>query len=361
MPESQSSKDTSQFAGQLLAPGYVYDPVYLEHDTGDHPESALRLEAIITGLDMKFIRQQLKLVKARPATLEELATVHQPEYISRIEAYCRQGGGSWDIDTVMSTSSYKAALYAAGGSIAAVEAVVKKSVSSAYALVRPPGHHATFNNAMGFCLFNNIAVAANYALKTFQMERVLIIDFDAHHGNGTQEAFVHNSHVLYISTHQYTLFPGTGLFNEAKHGSDTRAAINIPLPAGCGDNEYKQVFDEIIVPATRRFNPELILVSAGYDGHWADEISNMRLSLEGYYYITRVIQQLAVELCGGRSVFCLEGGYNLHVLSNAINATFSFWLGDKYLDDPLGPPPQKPNPHGVSEVISNVKRQHELY
>ncbi|MHB8105136.1 MAG: histone deacetylase family protein, partial [Dehalococcoidales bacterium] len=226
---------------------------------------------------------------------------------------------------------------------------------------RPPGHHATSNNAMGFCLFNNIAVAANYALKRFQMERILIIDFDVHHGNGTQEAFAHNPYVLYISTHQYPLFPGTGHLNEVGQSSGAGTAINIPLPAGCGDNEYKQVFDEIIVPTTRRFKPELILVSAGYDGHWADEMSNMRLTLEGYYSITQTIQQLANDLCGGRTVFCLEGGYNLQVLSCAVNVTFNLWLGDKFLDDPLGPPPHKLSPHGVNELIAEVKKRHGLY
>ncbi len=353
MPESWSNNN------QPAAPGYVYDHVYLEHDTGDHPESARRLETVISGLDMKFIRQQLKLIPARPATLEELTTVHQAGYISRMEGFCRQGGGVWDADTVMSHGSYKAALYAAGGSIAAVEAVVKKSVPCAYALVRPPGHHATSNNAMGFCIFNNVAIAANYALRAFQMSRVLIIDFDVHHGNGTQEAFAHNPSVLYISMHQHPLFPGTGHL-DGPSPVNSAGAINIPLPGGCGDIEYKQVFDEIVVPAAQRFKPELILVSAGYDGHWADEMSNMLLTLDGYYHITHVIQQLANELCGGRIIYCLEGGYNLQVLSNAINATFSLWLGEKYLDDPLGKPPRLINPPSVPALIAKVKKRHQL-
>ena len=362
MPESWSSKDSlQQPAARLAAPGYVYDPIYLEHDTGTHPENARRLQAIIDDLDWKGIRQQLRAIPARPATLDELTTVHQAEYISRIEAYCRQGGGWWDADTMISTGSYKAALYAAGGSIAAVAAVMNRDVSCAYALVRPPGHHATHNNAMGFCLFNNIAIAANYALKTYKMERVLIIDFDVHHGNGTQAAFEHNPYVLYISTHQYPLFPGTGHLDDTGQNIGGGTAINIPLPPGCGDNEHKRVFDEIIVPATRRFKPELILVSAGYDGHWADDVGNMRLTLDGYYYITRIIQQLADELCGGRMVFCLEGGYNLRVLSSAVNATFNIWLGEKHFDDPLGPPPHDIKPHGVNELIIEVKKRCGLY
>jgi acetoin utilization deacetylase AcuC-like enzyme len=362
MPESCSNKDLPQQQSWCSnVPGYVYDPVYLEHDTGEHPENARRLDAIISDLDWKGIRQQLKVIRARPATLDELTTVHQAEYVLRIEAYCQQGGGWWDADTVMSKGSYKAALYAAGGSIAAVDAVIKGEVPCAFALVRPPGHHATNNNAMGFCIFNNIAIATNHALKTYKMERLLIVDFDVHHGNGTQEAFAHNPYVLYISTHQYPLFPGTGHLNEVGQGIGVGTAINIPLPAGCGDDEYRLVFDEVIVPAARRFRPEIILVSAGYDGHWADEMSNMQLTLEGYYYLTRVIKQMADEMCDGKTVFCLEGGYNLRVLSCAVNATFGLWLGENYFDDPFGLPREKFKPHGVNELIAEVKRRHGLY
>ncbi len=362
MPESSSSKGKSPQPAGRPTPGYVYDKIYLEHKTGAHPESEHRLEAIISDLDWKGIRQQLKRIPARPATMDELTAVHQAQYISRVESYAQNGGGWWDADTMISPGSYKAALYAAGGSIAAVEAVMKKEVPCAYALVRPPGHHATNNNAMGFCLFNNVAVAASYALKNYNLSRVLIIDFDVHHGNGTQEAFAHNPYVLYISTHQYPLFPGTGHLDEVSRGQGSHGtAINIPLPAGCRDEEYKRVFEEIVIPSSRRFTPELILVSSGYDGHWADEMSNMRLTLDGYYYITHVIKQLADELCGGRYVCCLEGGYNFQVLTNAINFTFNLWLGDKYNDDPFGPPPHDITPHGVNELIAEVKKRHGLY
>ena len=310
---------------------------------------------------MERYQAATEAIPARPATLDELTTVHQAGYVSRVEAYCRQGGGQWDSDTMMSTGSYKAALYAAGGSIAAVEAVMNKAVPCAYALVRPPGHHATYNNALGFCIFNNIAIAANYALNTYKMERVLIIDFDVHHGNGTQEAFTHNPYVLYVSMHQYPLFPGTGFLTEMEQGSGAGTAINVPLPAGCGDNEYKLVFDEIVIPTARRFKPEIILVSAGYDAHWADELANMRLTLDGYYNMTRSIQQLADELCGGKTVFYLEGGYNLKVLCCAVNATFNIWLGENYFDDPFGLPPDNFKPQGLNEIIAEVKKRHGLY
>jgi len=361
MPESCSSKETPKKHAGHKAPGYVYDPVFLEHDTGSHPENAHRLEAIISDLDWKGIRGLFKRIAARPATLEELTTVHTKEYIARVEAFCRRGGGSWDADTPMSEGSYKAALYAAGGGMAATGAVIKGDVPQAFVLVRPPGHHATANNAMGFCIFNNIAVAANHALKTGKIKRALIIDFDVHHGNGTQEAFARNPDVLYISMHEYPLFPGTGYIDEVEQGKQEAATINIPLPAGCGDGEYRQAFEGIVGPAARRFGPEIILVSAGYDAHWADNLGNMRLSLDGYHVITRTIQQLADGLCGGKTVFFLEGGYNLKVLTSAVNMTFYTWLGEKLFDDPLGPAPQPQNrPRGVDEIIAAIKQRHGL-
>ncbi len=357
MPESWSGKNLPQQQRvHPPAPGYVYDPVYLEHDTSndpENPETARRLEVVISGLDMKFIRQQLKLIPARPATIEELSMVHQADYIKRVEAFCQNGGGFWDVDTYLSPGSYKAALYAAGGTIEATKAVVNQEVPMAYALVRPPGHHAVFDNAMGFCVFNNIAIAVKYALKHLGIKRVLIIDFDIHHGNGTQQVFSTGNDVLYISIHQAALFPGTG------HIGDVGSAINIPFPNFCSDKEYLQVFEEIIIPAARRFQPELLMVSAGYDAHWADKYA-MRLSLDGIYHITKIIKQIGEELCGGRTVFVLEGGYNLQVLSCAVNATFSLWLGDKYLDDPLGPPPQKTSPPNIKELLAEVKKRHEL-
>jgi acetoin utilization deacetylase AcuC-like enzyme len=355
MPESQSAKDP-QPPIQPPAPGYVYNPVYLEHDTRqdpENPETARRLEAIISGLDMKFIRPRLKLIPARPATTEELTLVHNAEYVQRVDDFCKKGGGSWDVDTYLSPGSFKAALYAAGGAIEAVKYVVKEEVPFAYALVRPPGHHAVIDNAMGFCVFNNIAVAACYATSKLSVKRVLILDFDIHHGNGSQQAFTTSPDVQYISIHQASLFPGTG------HIEDPGSAINIPLPDYCGDNEYRQVFNEVIVPAARRFQPELLLVSAGYDGHWADRYDT-QMTLDGYFKITEIIKQLGEELCQGRTVFVLEGGYNLQVLTCAVSATFSLWLDEKFLDDPLGQPQQRIPPPDITDLLAAVKKRHDL-
>jgi len=256
--------------------------------------------------------------------------------------------------------SLSAALHASGAVIFATDLVMRKLADNAFCCIRPPGHHAGRANSAGFCIFNHVAAGVAHAFEKYGIKRAAIIDFDVHHGNGTEEAFENDPRVLYISMHQYPLFPGTGRINDKDNITHGGAAIDIPLPAGCGDNEYKQVFDEIVVPAAQKFKPELVLVSAGYDGHWADDISNIRMTLDGYYNITRIIQQLSDELCGGRSVFCLEGGYNFKVLSCAINGTFYIWLGENNFDDPFGPPPHDLTPQGVNEVIREVKRLHGL-
>jgi acetoin utilization deacetylase AcuC-like enzyme len=271
----------------------------------------------------------------------------------------RRGGGWLDMDTVMSSGSYEAALYAAGGAIEAVAAVMGGEVNGAFALVRPPGHHATAGEAMGFCLFNNVAIAAKSALMKFGLQRVLIIDFDVHHGNGTQEAFYDNPGVLYISTHQYPYYPGTGRIEETGRGPAEGTNINVPLPAGCGDAEYEQVFEEIIVPASRRFTPQLILVSAGYDPHWADELASMQVTVTGFARITAIIRGLADELCTGRLVFCLEGGYNLAALAASVKATFEVLLGENGTEDPLGAPPRQFAPN-IGSLIAAVKKTHGL-
>jgi len=342
-----------------MAAGYVYNPVYLKHDTGQHVEVAARLEAIISHLEQTGLTSQLTLIEPRPATVEEIALVHQREYIKEIEEKAAKGGGWLDPDTVMSAGSYEAALYAAGGLIRAVESVMGGKVSSAFALVRPPGHHATSQHAKGFCLFNNIAIAASYALNKYQLERILIIDFDVHHGNGTQDTFYDNSQVMYISTHQYPFYPGSGDIKETGGGAAKGTNINIPLPAGCGDTEYLKVFKQIIVPAAQRFNPRLILVSAGYDTHWADPLAMMEVSTSGFSRMAGIIKGLADELCESRLAFTLEGGYNLDALAASVKATFDVLLGNS-VDDPLGESPRHTGVADIDRLIGAVKRLHKL-
>ena len=340
--------------------GFVYDPIYLKHDTGQHVENAGRLEAIISHLDQTGLKQQLTLIAPRPASIEELALIHDKGYISQIQDAAQKGGGWLDADTVMSPDSYEAAVYAAGGIIRATEAVMDGEVGSAFALVRPPGHHATPRRAMGFCLFNNIAIAAKYALTKYKLERIAIIDFDVHHGNATHDAFYDNPQVLYISTHEYPFYPGTGSLEETGNGAGKGATVNIPLPAGCGDGEYLQVFEQIIAPATRRFKPQLILVSAGYDTHWADGIALMQVSTTGFGQMVKIIKGLADELCSGRLVFTLEGGYHLEALAYSVKATFDVLLGNANIEDPLGESPRRTQAPSIASLIKRIKEIHDL-
>jgi acetoin utilization deacetylase AcuC-like enzyme len=340
--------------------GLLYDPIYLKHDTGEHVENAGRLEAIIAYLEETGLSKQLAPLKPRAASAEELALVHTKQHISHLQGMAKKGGGWLDADTVMSADSYQVALYAAGGTISATEAVMAGEVNSAFALVRPPGHHATPRRAMGFCLFNNIAIAAAHALAKYKLERTLIIDFDAHHGNGTQEIFYDRPEVMYISTHEYPFYPGTGGVEETGRGLAKGTKVNIPLPAGCGDKEYLEVFEQIITPVARRFKPQLILVSAGYDAHWADGIALMQLSVSGFREMARIIRDLASELCEGRLVFVLEGGYHLGALAASTKATFDVLLGKSSADDPLGPSPRSAAAPNIERLISSIKEVHAL-
>jgi len=342
-----------------MSAGYVYNPIYLKHDTGQHVEVAARLEAIISHLEKTGLKKQLTLIEPRPASVEEIALVHRREYIKEIEEKAASGGGWLDPDTVMSAGSYEAALYAAGGLIRAVEAVMGGKVSSAFALVRPPGHHATPGQAKGFCLFNNIAIATKYALDKYKLERILIIDFDVHHGNGTQDAFYDNPQVMYISTHEYPFYPGTGDIFESGSGAAVGTNINIPLSASCGDAEYLKVFEQIIAPAGRRFKPQLILVSAGYDLHWADPLAMMQVSVTGLGQMVEIIKGLADELCSGRLALTLEGGYNLDALATSVKATFDALLGNS-VEDPLGQSSRSSGAANINRLIGAVKEIHKL-
>ncbi len=340
--------------------GFVYDPIYLKHDTGQHVENARRLEAVMSRLEQSGVKPRLTPIKPRAAAIEELSLVHDESHIRHVKEVAERGGGWLDADTVISRYSFDAALYAAGGAIKATEAVMNGEVNSAFALVRPPGHHATRSEAMGFCLFNNIAIAAKYALAKFGLERILITDFDVHHGNGTQEAFYNDPRVVYISTHQYPFYPGTGSIEETGGGTARGTKVNIPLPAGCGDAEYQQVYEQIVVPVAGRFRPQLILVSAGYDTHWADELALMRVTVAGFAQMVRTIRGLADEMCGGRLVFSLEGGYNLAALAASVNATFKVLLGDTEIEDTLGQPPHKSAAPNTASLITSIKETHNL-
>lgn len=349
---------------------YVYDPIYLEHDLPSHPENARRLKRILSTLEAEGVMGRLRLLEPRPATAEELQRVHTPEHIERVRRKAQAGGGYLDPDTYVSLRSFDAALMAAGGVVRAVEAVLAGEIVNAFALVRPPGHHATATRAMGFCLFNNVAVAARAALASpfplvrgragegGQVERVFIADFDVHHGNGTQDAFADDPAVFYFSTHQYPHYPGTGRWSETGYGAGEGTVLNVPLSSGVGDAGYAQVFAELVWPLAERFRPDLILVSAGYDAHWNDPLAQMNLSLTGYAWLEQELVRMAEQLCSGRIVFTLEGGYQLDVLACGVLNGFYRLLGEDTIADPFGPSPHSERP--VDALVARLKEVHAL-
>ncbi len=343
-----------------MSVGIIYDKIYLAHETGSHPENKERLVSIMDLLEKSKLIDQLVSLSPRMATESELICVHTQDHIAKVETASERGGSWLDGDTFASRASYKAALYAAGGLIRGVDAILNKEVNSAFALVRPPGHHATRESAMGFCLFNNIAIATRYAQQQHGLKRILIVDFDVHQGNGTQDSFYEDPDVLYFSTHLFPYYPGTGDVEEIGRGAGKGTTVNVPLPAGCGDDEYRQVYEEILIPVARRFKPELILVSAGYDTHWSDQLAMMQLSIKGFADIVKIIKDLAEELCDDRLLFALEGGYNLDAVAYGVKATFDVLLGNTEIDDPLGEPRYGGKAPSIEQLLNRIKETHQL-
>jgi acetoin utilization deacetylase AcuC-like enzyme len=338
--------------------GYVFDEIFTQHNFPGHPENANRLVTTMEYLSGSQLLPRLSAVPSRPATVEELARCHHVRYIQLVEETCRNGGGMLDPDTYTNEYSYDAAVRAAGGLVDLTAAVVEGRLDNGFALVRPPGHHATPARAMGFCLFGTVAVAARAARFDMGLERVAIIDFDVHHGNGTQDILDEDPTVLFVSSHQSPYYPGTGALNEIGRGQARGTIVNIPLSPGTGDDGFKRLYGEVVFPIVRRFQPELILVSAGFDAHWDDPLANISLSLTGYHWLGQSLVDLAAELCQGRIVFTLEGGYNLSVLAPAVGNVFRVLLADAGVDDPIGVSPW-PEPD-VTGLLADLKRVHHL-
>jgi acetoin utilization deacetylase AcuC-like enzyme len=336
-----------------------YDPLFLEHDTLDHPESADRVRSAMTLLEESGLAARLARPECRDATEEELLRVHRKQHLEQMRHVASRGPVMLPPDTIANTGTYAAAVRAAGACVGAVEAVARREYEGAFCLVRPPGHHAIASRAMGFCFFNSVAVAAAHARSALGIERVAIVDIDVHHGNGTQDAFYAEPSVLYASTHQYPYYPGTGHWRETGEGAAVGATLNVPLPAGCGDSEFQVVFDEVIIPALYRFRPGMVLVSAGYDAHWADPIdgSELRLSCAGYGSLVRRLREAAGELCDGKIVVALEGGYDLTAMPWAIRNSIEALLGEEPTPDPVGPAP----PRTVPDIGPLVKAIAELH
>lgn len=302
--------------------GLVYDPQYLEHDMGHgHPESPDRLRAIVARLEQSGLMARLRRLTPRPAEDEWITHVHSPQYVDLLkQRRPTQGRVQLDPDTSMSPGSLPAAYLAAGGALAACDALMRGEVQHAFCAVRPPGHHAEQGRAMGFCLFNNVAIAARYVQKRHGLSRVLIVDWDVHHGNGTQHTFEDDPSLLFFSTHQYPHYPGTGRATEAGRGAGEGLTINVPMTAGEGDEDYIDVFERVLVPAADQFRPELVIISAGFDAHRDDPLANMALTEAGYAALTGIVAAIAARHSQRRILSCLEGGYNLTALAASVEA-----------------------------------------
>lgn len=329
----------------------IYHPFCLEHKMPQgHPERPERLSATLRLLEENQLISHLQLVAPEEAPEEIIGEVHEGTYVESVQKTAKSGGGYLNPDTYISPNSYRAAKLAAGAVVVGIDNLMIQGRNRAFCLVRPPGHHATAGLGMGFCLFNNLAVGARYAKRKYDISKILIVDWDAHHGNGLQDIFYDSSDVLYVSLHQYPLYPGTGSIEEVGRREGEGYTVNIPLPAGSGDELFLQAFAKIILPLAVEFEPQLIMVAAGYDGHFADPLASLNLTALGYARMTEEILSLA-SMSGNKVIISLEGGYDLTALSYSVLATINQLVGIKEeIADPFGGFTGSAGPSQASEV-----------
>jgi acetoin utilization deacetylase AcuC-like enzyme len=298
----------------------VIDPEYLKHEPGEfHPEKPERIRALL-DLAEKLDRDKFQVLPPKAATRSDLESCHGRDYVALVESTSKASRYALDGDTITSRDSFAVGLLAVGGFLRLIDSIAAGESKNGFALVRPPGHHALRDRAMGFCLFNTIAIGAHHLKRAYGVQRVMIMDWDVHHGNGTQDSFYEDPSVLFVSTHQFPYYPGTGAVSEAGLNAGEGYTVNIPLPAGCGDAEYLRVFHDVVVPAARKFAPEWILVSAGFDPHRRDPLGGMEVTESGFTAMARLLLHLADEHTGGKIAFLLEGGYDLAALRNSVAA-----------------------------------------
>lgn len=337
--------------------GIVYHDDYLKHKTGAHPECKERLTATMELLKKSGILGNLVDITPEKATPEQIERVHDASYVGDVRMCCQSGGGMLDTDTVLSADSYDVSLLATGGVMSAVDAVMG-GLNNAFALIRPPGHHAFSGHGGGFCIFNNIAIGARYAQSRHDMKRILIVDWDVHHGNGTQDIFYDDASVLYFSLHQSPLYPGTGSVEEVGVGDGEGFTVNVPLPAGTGDRGYAYVFNEILTPIATEFHPDIILISAGEDAHFADPLGGMNLTARGFGCLANIVKSIASK---GRVVAALEGGYGLTALPYSVLSILNSLGGlGMNIKEPISSPKDE-LPDQIRERVKEVKEVQKEY
>lgn len=340
---------------------YLTDKSFTQHNFPGHPEHSGRIEAVWKQLGASGLSEQLIQIAPTAASVEQILAVHSQEHLRRLVAVS-QGERTvrLDPDTYALPLSLDVARLAAGAVIGAVDAVLSARADNALAIVRPPGHHATAERAMGFCLLNNVAIAARHAQLAGGIEKVLILDYDVHHGNGSNDIFYADPSVCFISIHQSPYYPGTGDMEEVGAGAGHGYTLNIPLAGGHGDASYWQLFDEVVRPAVERFDPDLMLISAGFDAHWVDPLASMQLTLGGYDHLARECIELAERLCDGRIVFVMEGGYDLPALANGwVNIARALY-GEEEVSDPYGEARSAMDARAIEPLIGELRRIHGL-
>ncbi len=345
-----------------MTTAYITHQRYTEHHLAGHAEHAGRIRAVWSEMDKAGLSERMHKIEATAIADEWILKVHTQKYLELlywVEQHPPKGVHHLDPDTYAGATAFEIARLSAGGVVQAVEEVLSGRANNALAAVRPPGHHAMPDHAMGFCLLGNVPIATRYAQEKFGIEKIMIVDYDVHHGNGTEAMLYDDPTTLFISSHQYPFYPGTGAITDTGTGKGKGFTINIPLAGGHGDKSYAAFYEQIIWPAAQRFQPELIIVSAGFDSHWLDPIAGMRLSLTGYDHLTRELMKMADELCGGKIVFAMEGGYNLDALSHGVANVARALLGDNSVSDPLGPPKDSREPD-IEPIIRQLKGIHLL-
>lgn len=343
-----------------MTTAYVTHPRCVEHHLREHPEHAGRIRAVWKRMDESGLAEHLEFLQAPEATIEQITAVHDAAYVALLETTRHQTHTlHLDADTYINPASYDVARLSAGGVVRAVDHVFAQPGNNALVVTRPPGHHAIASRGMGFCLFNNVAIGAQHAIDAYALRRVLIVDYDVHHGNGTEAIFHDRPDVMFMSTHQYPLYPMTGLADDTGKGIGEGYTLNVPLPAHCGDNSYRAVFDQIVLPAAERYQPELILVSAGYDAHWAEPLAGMQLTLTGFAELGQRLIDAGKRLCEGRIIFVMEGGYYVEALAYGMVNVARLLTGQPPTD-PIGPPDFDADEPDLSRLIELIRTRHNL-